>query len=61
MPSKLTRCGALRSVWVKIKPADQRQVLVHVSTYQGAIWVPIFDPQPYGGDSSRIEAQFDCL
>ena len=36
-------------VWVKIKPAGiGRQVLVHVSIYQGKpFWVHIFDPQPY--------------
>ena len=35
-------------VWVKIKRAGYgRQILVHVSIYQGKpFWAPIFDPQP---------------
>ena len=39
-------------VWVRIKPPGHGpQVLVHVSTYQGSIWVPIFDPT----------ATFECM
>ena len=35
-------------VWVKINPPGiGPQVLVHVATYLGLFWVPIFDPQPH--------------
>ena len=37
------------------------QVLVHVSIYPGSIWVPTFDPQPYGkglSDGDRIPRGF---
>ena len=33
-------------VWLKISSGGVTQVLVHVSTFQGSILVPVFEPQP---------------
>ena len=38
---------ALKWVWVKLNHGTAG-FGVHVSTYQGSIWGPIFDPQPFG-------------
>ena len=42
-------------VWVKIKPPGVGpQVLVHVSTYQGSFWAPIFDPLPFFQNAFQV-------
>ena len=41
--------GVAGWVWIKIKPGNGPQVLVHVSIYQGKPFWVLFEKQPYGG------------